>query len=116
MLAGVVVLLAAIQATRDERRFESALLHTLGAQRATILQGLAVEFTVLGCLAGLLAAGGAMLTGWVIAEQIFNLDYTVNWILPLVGVIAGSLIVGLTGIGATRKAVSEPPVTVLREL
>ncbi|MDH3977748.1 MAG: FtsX-like permease family protein, partial [Gammaproteobacteria bacterium] len=116
LLAGVVVLLAAIQATRDERRFESALLHTLGAQRAMILKGLAVEFTVLGCLAGLLAALGAMLTGWVIAEQIFNLDYTVNWMLPIVGVVSGSIIVGLTGIAATRKAVSEPPVAVLREL
>ncbi|MBT8445346.1 MAG: ABC transporter permease, partial [Gammaproteobacteria bacterium] len=51
LVAGIIVLLAAIQATRDERRFESALLHTLGTQRRTILQGLAVEFTVLGSLA-----------------------------------------------------------------
>jgi putative ABC transport system permease protein len=115
LLAGVIVLLAAIQATRDERRFESALLHTLGAQRRTILQGIAVEFTVLGCLAGGLAAFGATLVGWVMAEQVFELDYTLNPYLWLIGLILGSAIVGLTGTWATRKAVSEPPVAVLRE-
>ena len=71
LLAGIIVLLAAIQATRDERRFESALLHTLGAQRNMILRGIAVEFTALGCLAGGLAAFGAVAIGWVMADQIF---------------------------------------------
>jgi putative ABC transport system permease protein len=32
-VAGITVLLAAIQATRDERRYESAMLRTLGATR-----------------------------------------------------------------------------------
>ena len=44
LLAGVMVLLAAVQVTRDERRFESAILHALGADRRKILQGVAVEF------------------------------------------------------------------------
>ncbi|MGH8239128.1 MAG: ABC transporter permease, partial [Steroidobacteraceae bacterium] len=38
LLAGVTVLLAAIQATRDERRYESAMLRTLGASRRVVLQ------------------------------------------------------------------------------
>jgi len=116
LLTGIIVLLAAIQATSDERRFESALLHTLGAKRSKILQGIAVEFTALGCLAGGLAAFGAMLVGWVMAEQVFELDYTLNPYLWLIGLGLGSAVVGLTGTWATRKAVSEPPVTVLREV
>ena len=115
LLSGVIVLLAAIQATRDERRFESALLRTLGAQRSKILQGIAVEFMALGCLAGGLAAFGAMLIGWVMAEQVFQLDYTLNPYLWLIGLVLGSAVVGLTGTWATRKAVSEPPIAVLRE-
>ena len=115
LLSGVIVLLAAIQSTRDERRFESALLHTLGAQRNTILKGIAVEFTALGCLAGGLAAFGAMVAGWVMAEQVFQLKYTLNPYLWLIGLVLGSAIVGLTGTWATRKAVTEPPVAVLRE-
>lgn len=115
LLAGIIVLLAAIQATRDERRFESALLHTLGMRRSKILQGIAVEFIALGSLAGALAAFGASAVGFVIADQVFKLDYTVDPWLWLVGLVAGSLVVGVTGTLATRKAVSEPPVVVLRD-
>lgn len=115
LLAGVVVLLAAIQLTRDERRFESAILHTLGAARRKILQGLAVEFVTLGGLAGVLAAIGATLLGWGLATYAFKLDYTVSGLLWPAGLLAGALIVGITGTLATRKAVSEPPVAVLRD-
>ncbi len=115
LLAGITVLLAAIQATSDERRFESALLHTLGASRSKILQGIAVEFTVLGGLAGALAAFGASAVGYVLAEKVFRLDYTVNPTLWFVGLLMGCVIVGVTGVLATRKAVNEPPVVVLRD-
>lgn len=115
LLAGVVVMLAAIQLTRDERRFESAILHTLGAARRKILQGVATEFLTLGGLAGLLAAVGAGAAGWALAHYAFELEYRADpWILPL-GLAAGALIVGVTGTFATRRAVSEPPVAVLRE-
>ncbi len=48
LTAGIVVLLAAVQSTRDERRYESAMLRTLGASRRTVLQGVAAEFSALG--------------------------------------------------------------------
>jgi putative ABC transport system permease protein len=115
LLAGVMVLLAAVQVTREERRFESAILHALGADRRKILQGVAVEFTALGALAGVLAALGATAIGLLLAERVFDLDYTVSpWLWPA-GLVLGSVLVGLTGMLATRKAVSAPPVAVLRD-
>jgi putative ABC transport system permease protein len=115
LLAGVVVLLAAVQLTRDERRFESAILHTLGAARRKILQGVAIEFVTLGSLAGVLAAVGATLLGWGLATYAFKLEYTVSVLLWPLGLAAGALIVGITGTLATRRAVNEPPVAVLRD-
>ena len=115
LLAGVVVLLAAISLTRDERRFESAILHTLGAARRKILQGVAVEFITLGSLAGVLAAVGATLLGWGLATYAFKLDYSVSALLWPLGLVSGALIVGITGTLATRRAVNEPPVAVLRD-
>ena len=56
LAAGLMVLLAAVQSTRDERRYESAMLRTLGASRSVVFQGVASEFIVLGALSGLLAA------------------------------------------------------------
>jgi putative ABC transport system permease protein len=52
LLAGLTVLLAAVQSSREERRYESAMLRTLGASRATVVQGVLAEFTTLGALAG----------------------------------------------------------------
>ena len=115
LLAGLVVLLAAIQITRDERRFESAILHTLGASRRKILQGVAVEFLTLGSLSGVLAAFGATALGWALAHYVFKLDYGVSPLLWPLGLMAGALIVGVAGTLATRRAVSEPPVSVLRD-
>lgn len=115
LVAGLMVMLAAVQITGDERRFESAILRALGAERVTILQGVAIEFTVLGALSGVLAALGATAIGLVLAERVFNLTYTVSPLLWPAGLAFGSLLVGVTGTLATRGAVNEPPVRVLRE-
>ena len=73
LAAGITVLLAAIQSTRDERRYESAMLRTLGARRRIVLPGVAAEFAALGLLSGALAAIGATLAGWLLAREVFDL-------------------------------------------
>ena len=115
LAAGVVVLLAAVQSTRDERRYESAVLRTLGASRLTVLQGVAAEFSALGFLSGTLAAVGATLIGWVLARRLFSLDYAPDPWVWLTGLICGTLLVGVSGTLATRRVVSTPPIASLRE-
>jgi putative ABC transport system permease protein len=114
LAAGLMVLLAAIQATRDERMFESALLRTLGARRSTVLQGVAAEFTALGLLSGTLAAVGAGAIGYFIATRLFQLDYLPGPGLWLTGLLAGAAIVGVSGTLAVRSVVNESPVATLR--
>jgi putative ABC transport system permease protein len=112
--AGLMVLLAAIQSTRDERMFESAVLRTLGARRSTVLQGVAAEFTALGLLAGTLAAVGAGIIGYFIATRLFQLDYLPGPGLWLSGLVAGAAVVGISGTLAVRSVVNESPVATLR--
>ena len=114
LLAGITVLLAAIQSTRDERRYESAMLRTLGASRLTVLQGVAAEFTMLGLLAGVLAAAGASAAGYFLATRVFGLKYSPDPLVWLVGLFAGALLVGISGTLATRSVVNHPPMTTLR--
>jgi putative ABC transport system permease protein len=114
LLAGITVLLAAIQATRDERRYESAMLRTLGASRRVVLQGVAAEFTTLGILAGTLAAIGATAAGYFLATRLFNLDYTFDVTVWAVGLLTGAALVGISGTLATRSVVNHPPVATLR--
>jgi putative ABC transport system permease protein len=115
LAAGVVVLLAAVQATRDERRYESAMLRTLGASRSTVFRGIAAEFTALGTLAGLLAAAGATAAGWLLAREVFELDYTPSVDVWLFGVLGGALLVGTAGVLAARSVVTHPPIETLRQ-
>ena len=114
LAAGLTVLLAAIQATREERVFESAVLRTLGAGQGTVLQGLAAEFVALGLLAGLVAAAGAGGLAWLIATRVFELDYLPGAGLVLVGLGVGAGIVGLSGTLALRKVVTTRPLASLR--
>ena len=114
--AGITVLLAAIQATRDERMYESAVLRTLGARRSVILQGVAAEFIALGLLAGTLGAFGAGLIGYVVANELFELDYLPGPTLLLAGLVVGGVVVGISGTLAARSVVNEPPVSTLRRI
>ena len=114
--AGIVVLLAAIQSTRDERMYESAVLRTLGAGKGVVLKGIAAEFVAIGVLAGTLGAAGAGLIGYFVARELFELNYVPGPVLVVSGLLAGALIVGISGTLAARSVVREPPVTTLRRI
>jgi len=114
LAAGVIVLLASVQASRDVRAREIAVLRTLGASRRRLYSALAVEFALLGLLAGTVAALGALGTGWLISEAVLGLPYAPSLrVLPL-GALGGMLGVGLAGLVAVRRLVDTPPVAVLR--
>jgi len=115
LAAGVVVLLAAVQATRDERRYESAMLRTLGASRMTVLQGVAAEFSALGFVSGTLAAMGASGVGWILARRMFSLEYTFDPWVWVFGLVCGTVLVGVSGTLATRSVVNTPPIVTLRD-
>ena len=108
VLAGLTVLLASVQASRDERRFEAAVLRVLGAGRGMLRRAALAEFATLGLLAGLLAAAGASISGWLLARNL-DLHYRFNLVVCLVGIFGSVLLVGLGGWFATRKVINQPP-------
>jgi putative ABC transport system permease protein len=114
LLAGLMVLYAAIQSTLDERLKESAILRTLGAVRRQIMFGIMLEFVTLGALAGLLAAAAASVIGYVLASQLFGLAYSFNPWIWLAGIISGAIGVGIAGGLGVRPTLNYPPVQVLR--
>lgn len=115
ILAGLAVLYAAIQANQDERRFESAVLRTLGARKKILLTGLFAEFTTLGALSGLLAGLAATGLAWLLAETVFRFDYLPGADVVLTGIVAGTLIVVTAGVLGTRSVLTQPPIRTLRE-
>jgi putative ABC transport system permease protein len=114
LFAGLVVLIAAVQASREERRYESAMLRTLGANRSTVLKGLLAEFAALGVLSGTLAATGASIAGNYIASRVLQIPYAFDPWVWFYGLVGGGLLVSLAGWLATRSVVNQPPVLTLR--
>jgi len=108
LLAGLTVLLAAVQASRDERAYETAVLRVLGARRGMLVRSMLTEFSALGLVAGLLASSGAALGGYLLAWQL-ELNYRFDPVAWFAGVAITVLIVGFGGWIATRSVVNHPP-------
>lgn len=115
LAAGLAVLYAAIQATQDQRSFESALLRTLGAPRQVVRRSLLAEFATLGLLAGVLAAAAATIISQVLAHYVFDFSYAWNPWLWLLGGLIGAGGVGIAGLLGARSALNQAPWQALRE-
>jgi putative ABC transport system permease protein len=109
LLGGLLVLQAAIASTQDERRFDAAILRTLGASRAQLSAAQIAEFLVLGSLAGLLAAAGATATGYVLSDRVFQIPFSANPFVWVLGIGGSALTVTLAGWLGTRGMMRMPP-------
>ena len=116
LAGGLLVLQAAIASTQDERKFDAAILRTLGASQKQLRTAQVAEFLLLGALAGLVGATGATAIGWLLADRVFNIPFAGSPLLWLYGIGGGALAVTLAGWFGTRATVREPPLTVLRQL
>jgi putative ABC transport system permease protein len=116
LAAGLVLLQAAIASTQDERRFDAAILRTLGASSRQLSAAQAAEFALLGAVAGLLGAAGATAIGAALADRVFNIPFAGNPYVWLYGIVGGALAVLIAGILGTRQTLREPPLRVLRQL
>jgi putative ABC transport system permease protein len=115
LIAGILVLLACLRASIDQRLHESALLRTIGAGNKLILGSLAVEFVFIGLVAGILAASGAELTTWALQTYLFRMEYVAHPVLWISVPILSTLTIALTGTAFCYRTVIVPPMIILRE-
>ena len=116
LAAGVLVLLAAISASQDERLLEGGVMRVLGGSRRQLRLAQASEFAAIGLLSGLVAAIAASVLSGVIATRVFDLPWQANWSLAAIGGGLGMLAALLAGLFATRRVLDAPPSVTLREL
>lgn len=116
LLAGFIVLYAAIASTQDERIREAAIFRTLGAKREQLTRAWAAEFAILGGLAGLFASAGASLLGYVIGNHVFHLVYSFNLWIWVTGIFIGTTGVLIAGMIGTRATLTTPPLLTLRKI
>lgn len=116
LLAGALVLIAALASSAAERRHEAALLRTLGARRGQLRVAAACEFALLGLVAGLTAAFGAAGAGLWLGQAVFHIEGFVPPFAPLaLAALLAAFVVMLLGLAGTRKVSRMPPMRLLRE-
>lgn len=115
LVAGLVVLYAAMASVMDERRYETAIMRALGGLQTQLRSALSVELGVVGALAGLIGALAASLIGVQVARQGFQLELPITWWLwPGAALLGASVVMG-AGRFASRQLLRVPPLAVLRE-
>jgi putative ABC transport system permease protein len=115
LAAGLVVLFAAVTATREERAHEYAVLRALGASNQLLSRVQRAELAGVGALAGFLASAVAMAMGWGLARFAFEFEWTASPWVPLLGVLVGALLAWTAGWWGLRDVLRRPVVQTLRQ-
>jgi len=116
LFSGCLVLIASIQASRDGRITELALVRALGGTRRLIAGSLTGEFLILGSFAGIVAVVGAEVTVAALQTKVFDLSANVHPWIWLLGPLCGAFIITGVGLLGSRSLLDSPPMNVLRGL
>ena len=115
MVSGAVVMTAALSSTRYRRLYESAILKAIGGTRRIVVESFAVEFALIGGLAGLIGVGLASALSWAILHFFLDLSWTFQPLVLGWGLLATVGLAVTVGLLSTFKILGEPPLAVLRQ-
>jgi len=114
LAAGLVVLFAAVTATREERAREFAIMRAVGARASLLRQVQRAELAGVGLLAGFLASLVAAVVGWALAKYTFEFEWSISLWVPLIGALAGAVLALAAGWWGLREVLRRPVVETLR--
>jgi putative ABC transport system permease protein len=116
VLAGIAILGGAVSAGAVRRGRQVALYKTLGMTRAQVVAVFAVEYALIGLVAGTIGALGGTVMAWLVMRYGFELGWW--WPLwPISAAITGTLLLSVAaGLAASAKALAVRPLAVLRQV
>ncbi|TLY18417.1 MAG: FtsX-like permease family protein [Nitrospirae bacterium] len=114
ILTGMIVMAAALATTRYRRLYESAILKALGATRGLITCSYAVEYALLGMVAGLIGIVLASALSWAVLYFILDLPWTLQPDVLAIGFALTVLLTLTIGFLSTYRILGQRPLAVLR--
>jgi putative ABC transport system permease protein len=114
LVAGLIVLFAAISATREARAREFAVMRAMGAGAKLLAQVQRAELLGVGALAGTLASLAAVAIGWALARYAFEFNWNPAPWVPLAGAGAGAVLALAAGWWGLREVLRRPVLETLR--
>jgi len=116
LVAGILVLLAQVQASMEERQKELVILRTLGAPAKLLSRSVTYEFVILGAISGLIATLAMELSLYILQTQVFEMAATIHWRFWLFGPVSGAVVVGVLGRLACARLVRRNTAQLIRKL
>ena len=116
LFSGVLILVGAVAMTKFQRLYEAAIYRTLGASSRLVAAMVAVEYGVLGVLAGVVAAAGALGLSWALARYLFEISWRPAPGLLVTGAILTAALVCVVGLVSSLDVLVRKPLGSLREM
>jgi putative ABC transport system permease protein len=114
LLCGLLILIGAVAMTKFQRLREVALLKTLGASSRVVATLLAIEYGLLGALAGAVGAVAAWGLSWVISQRVLHVAWQPEPGTTLLAILLTAALVGVVGVVASLDVLRRKPLAVLR--
>jgi putative ABC transport system permease protein len=112
--AGGLVMAAALTATRYRRLYESVILKALGATRGLIARAFAVEYVLLGAVAGLIGLILGSVLSWALLRYVFDLPWSIHPRVLGIGLLLTMVLTLIVGFASTYRILGQRPLAVLR--
>ncbi len=114
VVAGGLVLAAALAATRYRRLYESVILKTLGATRWLISWSFAAEYVILGMIAGSIGLTLGCALSWALLRYLFELSWTLQPQILGLGFLITIMLTLWVGFASTYRILGQRPLIILR--
>jgi putative ABC transport system permease protein len=114
LASGVLILVGAVAMTKFQRVYEAAILRTLGASTRMLTTVVALEYSALGLLAGLIGALGSLALSWAVTKFLLDIAWKPAPFLLLAGVVVTCALVAAVGVLASAEVLHQKPLGALR--
>ena len=115
LIAGILVLAAALASSQDQRMKEAAVLKAMGASKSYLLTAWRTELLFIGTIAGLMAGVFASITTYLLARFALEIEMSPPVMIILVGVIAGGVASSMAGYWMRSKVLNTSPILILQD-
>lgn len=115
ILAGCLIMISAVFATRLARMREAVYYKVLGSGTRFVLAVLIYENIILGVLSSLPAALFANGGAWLLCRYFFEITYQVHWLGTIIMLFTTVTLVAVIGLASSYKIIRQKPAGFLRQ-
>jgi putative ABC transport system permease protein len=114
LLVGGLILVGSVSMTRFQRIYEVAIFRTLGAGTRLLTMMTALEYGVLGLIAGAIGSTAAIALTYVVSRHALDIPWSPRLAISLIGIAVTSVVVCVVGLAASADILRRRPLGSLR--